>query len=196
VISKATTAALTITLNAPATAGTIELGNSGDANLGYTLSGSGTNMLTLNNSGTAATIIVTDGTHTIDAPVALADNLTVSGSGTLAFGASSSITGSGKSLTMAGVDGKLILSGTGGYTGGTIVSAGTLVLSSNTALPDGSSLTVGNAGAFPGPVVPAPAASPALAGAAPAGVTPVPEPGTLALLAAAAALFVVYRRRR
>ena len=37
----------------------------------------------------------------------------------------------------------LILSGTNAYSGGTIVDAGTLVLTSGSALPDGSSLTVG-----------------------------------------------------
>ena len=54
--------------------------------MGYTLSGSGANTLTLNNSGSGATIAVANGSHAINAPVVLADNLTVSGSGTLAFG--------------------------------------------------------------------------------------------------------------
>ena len=44
---------------------------------------------------------------------------------------------------------------TNGYTGGTTVSNGTLILTNNEALADGTSLTVGNASAFaPAPVVP------------------------------------------
>ena len=45
--------------------------------------------------------------------------------------------------------GTLILSGTGdNYTGGTVVEAGNLVVTSNTALPQGQSLTVGAGGVF------------------------------------------------
>ena len=77
-----TTAAVTITLNAPVTLGRSQFGNSGSASVGYTLSGSGSKNLTLNNSGSGTTITVTDGSHAIDVPVVLAGNLVVTSGGT------------------------------------------------------------------------------------------------------------------
>ena len=71
----------------------------------------------------------------------------------------------------------MILSGTNSYSGGTIVSDGTLTVVSDAALADGTSLTVGTGGMFGSDSL---AASPA--------ATAVPEPGTLVLLAAAALL--------
>ncbi len=57
----------------------------------------------MNNSGSGATITVTDGSHAIAAPVVLADNLTVSNSGTLTFDSAGSISDSGThSLTVNG----------------------------------------------------------------------------------------------
>ena len=50
-------------------------------------------------------------------------------------------------LSLSG-DGQLILSGTDNYTGGTTVSGGTLYVTKSSALPDGSSLTVGAGGVF------------------------------------------------
>jgi autotransporter-associated beta strand protein len=78
-------------------------------------------------------------------------------------------------------NGTLVLSGTDTYTGGTIVAQGTLIVQNAKAIADGTSLTVGNALAFPAPVVPASA---------------VPEPGTWAILAAGIACLMVYRRGR
>jgi len=175
VFSISTTAALTITLDKPQTVGTLLLGNLGNASVGYTLTGTGTNTLTLNNSGSGASITVTDGIHAINAPVILADNLLVSGSGTLAFSNSSSITGS-YSLTMSGL-GTLILSGSDNYAGGTNVTAGTLIVTNNTALPTGTGLTVGAGGTFI--FDPSAAGSPVATSSAAAAV---PEPSTLALL--------------
>jgi autotransporter-associated beta strand protein len=77
--------------------------------------------------------------------------------------------------------GTLYLSGTNTYSGGTTVNGGSLVVTNNAALADGSSLTVGNASLFSAPVVPSPVAS-----AAAVPISPVPEPNTLGLLAAAA----------
>ena len=74
-INASTTASLTITLDKPQTVALLQLGNSGSATVGYTVSGTGTNTLTFNNAGNGATISVTDGTHAINAPVVLADNL-------------------------------------------------------------------------------------------------------------------------
>ena len=70
VINASTTSATTITLDAPQTVGTLLLGNSASAGTGYTISGS--NTLTLDNSGITATITVANGTHAISAPVEIA----------------------------------------------------------------------------------------------------------------------------
>ena len=69
--------------------------------------------------------------------------------------------------------GMLILSGENTYGGGTIVTSGTLDVASSSALLDGSSLTVGEN-------------VPSIFGDAVQGVHAVPEPTTLALLAARA----------
>ena len=145
VINASTTASLTVTLDSPETVGVLILGNSPSTNVGYTLKGSGSNTLTFNNAPNDALITVTNGSHVIEAPVVLADDLVVSGSGTLDFDGASTITG-GFSLTMNGAGGTLILSGTDTFTGGVVVNAGTLILASATALRDGSSLTVGAGG--------------------------------------------------
>ncbi|MGA2257975.1 MAG: alkaline phosphatase family protein [Thermoguttaceae bacterium] len=198
VINASTTATLTITLDAPVTLGTLLLG-AGTPGVGYTLSGSGSNMLTFSNTSnnTAATITVVDGSHVIDAPVVLADNLVMAGGGanswTLSFGTASSITdnGAGRSLTLSGIGGTLILSGSDNYTGGTILTAGTLVVTSRTALPAGSSLTVGGTYIFD----PSQAVS---SGSVSSGAAAVPEPTTSALLGVGALglLGCAWRKRR
>jgi autotransporter-associated beta strand protein len=80
-----------------------------------------------------------------------------------------------------------ILSGTSSYSGGTVVSGGTAVVTSVHGLADGSNLTVGNLAAF-APVVPAESLA----------ATAVPEPRTIALLSAVtiACLGCWSRRRR
>jgi autotransporter-associated beta strand protein len=178
-----TTAERTITLNSPQTVGMLRFGNSGSPSVGYALSGSGSKNLTLNNAGNGATITVTDGSHVINAPVILADNLVVTTGGTdpwmLGFGTSSSISdydNGGYSLTMNGVGGTLILSGSNTYGGATNVNAGTLIVTNSTALPDGTGLVVG-----PGAALifdPSTAAAPAAAST----ISAVPELGTLPLL--------------
>ena len=139
----APTAPLTVTLDIPLTLGTLTLGNSNSSSVGYTLSGSGANTLTLNNSGRGATISVTNGSHAINAAVVLADNLVVSGSGTLAFG-SAGITnnGGGYSLTMNGTGGTLILGGSNTYSGGTILNAGILQAGNNSPGSEHAALAV------------------------------------------------------
>ena len=169
--------------------------------MGYTLSGNGSNMLTFSNTSnnTAATITVADGRHVIDAPVVLADNLVVTTDGTnpwtLSFGTTSSITdnGSGFSLTMNGSSGTLILSGSDSYRGGTIVDAGTLIVTSNNAIPPGTSLTIGAGGTF---VFDSSMAGAAITSSAAAEVNPVPEPGTLVLLSVAVCSAAVGQRIR
>jgi autotransporter-associated beta strand protein len=191
VINAPTSTRLTVTLDGPQTVGTLLLGNSASASVGYALIGSGSNMLTLDNSGSGAAIVVTDGTHIINAPVVLADNLVVTGSGTLEFGGSSTITetGGSRSLTMDGAGGTLILSGSDNYTGGTIVSAGTLVLNSIGAIADGTNLTVGNVLAFDSAAAAGSSDVLSLSGSS------VPEPGTLGHFLAGVLAAVVGRRR-
>jgi autotransporter-associated beta strand protein len=182
--SGSATASLTVTLDAPQTVGTLQFGNSGSTSTSYTLGGS---TLTLNNSGgSASTLTVLNGTHAISAPEEIAGGSLVvseSGSGILTISGNVSDDGNGRSLTLTGDGtGRLVLSGTNTYSGGTNVEAGTLTVDDSGALLDGSTLTVGAA-----------ASSLFAASAAPAAVVPtanvavaaVPEPGTLALLAAA-----------
>ena len=128
---------ISVTLDSTQTVGTLMLGSSNAASV--TISGTGGNTLILNDLGSGATVSAMGGSHEIDAPVVLAENLTVSGGGTLTFGTASSITDNGSqySLTMSGTDGTLILSGSNNYSGGTNVDAGTLIVTSPAALPDG-----------------------------------------------------------
>ena len=124
----------------------------------------------------------------------------LSGSGTVnidvgqtgAFTAAAPIGGGGSLLKLGG--GTLTLSGTDSYTGGTNVFNGTLIVATPQAIKDGTSLYVGSAPAAPGffaPVVPTSELSTATVAAA-----TVPEPGTLALLAACAAAASLALRRR
>ena len=86
------------------------------------------------------------------------------------------------------------LTWTTSYSGGTIVQAGTLIVTNNAALPDGTSLTIGAGAALV--FDPSTAAGPAVAVAGEIAV--VPEPGTFGLLAAGAAMagWTACRRKR
>jgi autotransporter-associated beta strand protein len=189
VINSPSASPLTITLDSPQTVGIIKLGSTSSA--AVTISRTGDNVLTLDGWGSGATVSVLSGSHDIEAPVVLADALTINGSGTLAFGASSSITDNGSqySLTMSSTDGTLILSGTNTYGGGTNILGGTLIATSPAALPDGSALSIGTSGAFAAPILGSSAVPPEQA------VSNVPEPATFGLLAVSAALAVAARMR-
>ncbi|MGO9110076.1 MAG: autotransporter-associated beta strand repeat-containing protein, partial [Thermoguttaceae bacterium] len=103
---------------------------------------------------------------------------------------SGSISGTGMEVIKAG-SGTLVLSGSNTYSGGTYVTDGKLIVAASDALLDGSSLFVGaNAVSAFGTVVPADVSAPA-ASSLPA---PVPEPGTLSLLAAVVCGAAVYHR--
>ncbi|MGO9111612.1 MAG: beta strand repeat-containing protein [Thermoguttaceae bacterium] len=88
----------------------------------------------------------------------------------------------------------LILSGSNNYRGSTTVNAGTLVVTSDSALPNGTSLSVGAGGTL--------IFDPSQAGAAPitslaaSQIDPLPEPGTFVLFAAAVCGAAVYQRLR
>jgi fibronectin-binding autotransporter adhesin len=116
--------------------------------------------------------------------------LTVSQSITTTFGGSIDDGPVNRLALLLTGTGTLILSGTNDYSGGTIVDAGTLIVDDASALLDGSSLTVGQgASSLFGPALRGPP-SPGGA-AAPAGAAAVPEPQTLALLAAGAAILLM-----
>jgi fibronectin-binding autotransporter adhesin len=176
--------AIIVTLDGPQTAGALDF----SASEGYTLAAGNGGSLTLTNS---ATVMLLSGTHTISAPVEIAlGGLVISASNASVLNISGNISddNGAESLTLAGDGtGQLILSGSNTYGGGTIVNAGTLVVDTSTALPDGSSLFVGQGASSEFSFAPAGTMyswSTAIS-AAPAGVVAVPEPGTLVLLAAA-----------
>jgi autotransporter-associated beta strand protein len=92
----------------------------------WILQGTGSTGLTLAGTGSnPAAITVISGTHWVQAPILLDSNLVVSSSGSLTLGGNLSDGGLAKSLTLNG-GGELILSGSNSYSGGTIVTAGTL----------------------------------------------------------------------
>jgi autotransporter-associated beta strand protein len=98
-----------------------------------------------------------------------------------------------ESLEVNNAMGLVTLAGTSTYSGGTYVLNGTLVVDNSYGIQDGSNLYIGSGvGAF-GDVIPA-----STVPASTAAAVVVPEPGTLALLLAGAALagFGVWRKRR
>ena len=147
---------------------------------------------------------------------------TPSAAATLTISGSIGQTGGSASLSLDG-PGTLVLSGSNSYQGGTLVNSGTMFVSSNEAIPDNTSLSVA-AGAtlifsstpLQSPIVPSsivPSSQSSSAGLftaassqsasaalsqpwAATAVEVVPEPSTLALLAAGAVLLAIYRRRR
>ena len=198
VLNATTRSDVTVTLDAPQTVGTLEFGNpGGNPATGYILSGA--NSLTLDNSGNAAVVSATEGTHEILAAIELNGSVSVSLSGNslLAIGGDISENVAGTTLTLGGDgSGELILSGSNSYTGGTIVASGTLAVTAATALPEGSSLTIGAGGTFI--FDPTASAAPLSVDSAAGIVQAVPEPGALALLAVVGVLAVaaLVRSRR
>jgi autotransporter-associated beta strand protein len=151
--------------------------------------GSGTLTLTGSNSFTGATGVM-GGTlqignggsgASIGGTTAIVDNAALAFDIADTSTVSSPISGAG-ALAMIG-GGTLVLSGTNSYAGGTTVANGTVIATNNEAIADGTDLTVGNASLFSAPVV----ASAAV---------PVPEPGTIALVAMAVGVASLYRKSR
>ncbi|MGA2256052.1 MAG: right-handed parallel beta-helix repeat-containing protein [Thermoguttaceae bacterium] len=94
----------------------------------------------VNNSSAIETVnlplMLIGGSHTLNAV-----------SGNLTIGGPISESGGANSIVKTGT-GSVILSGANSYSGGTIVSGGTLIVTNASALPAGSSLTVGAGGTF------------------------------------------------
>ena len=203
VVGTATNSTVSITLDTPQTLGTLVFSNTGgNSSAGYSLDAgtAGTGSLTLDNSGTAQ-IVVNAGNHAITAPVYLVGgDLAVSASDNSVLTITGSISqDTTRNLTLGGDGtGELVLSGTNnlGGSGATVtVSAGTLVLNNSQAIADGTNLTVGDATFFGAPHV---RLGEAVASSAPGGLglTPVPEPATLVLLAACLGTTLIHGRRR
>jgi autotransporter-associated beta strand protein len=190
--------------------GTLKVGNASALGSGsLTLSGGeldldGFNVAIPTLSGAGGTVMTSTGSPT----------LTVNGSGSGSY--YGSITGSGLNLVKSG-GGMLILDGSNSYTGGTTVTGGLLEIASAGSLPSGTRLTIGTGagvvfdagiagiGAGDASVSGQTAQAMASSAAPVAGgsnldsgtTTPVPEPGTLAsVLAAALGLGLSQLRRK
>ena len=164
---------------------------------GYTLTG-GSLTFDAGPTGTAA-VIVGSGTHSIASVITLASSTSIAPAAgaqlTLAGNISDGANGP-RPLVLADA-GTLILSGTDNtYSGGTIVGAGELIANNSGAIQDGSSLVVGAGGMFI--FDPTATGTPVAATCSngPSQISPVPEPGTIALLLAALASAAIYRRFR
>ncbi len=116
------------------------------ASVGYTLSGVGSNLLTMDYGGAGATITVTDGTHAINAPIVLNDNLTISNSGSLTVGGAIA-NGSNGPMGITVTSGNLVLGGSNTYSGGTTISGGTVTLAHRLAVQN-STVNVSAGGAL------------------------------------------------
>ena len=95
----------------------------------------------LNDGANSATLTVATGSDTIGAAVILDSSVTMLPAAGSKLTVSGGISGAG-GLTV-NAPGTVVLTGANSYRGGTVVSAGRLVLTNSSAIPDGSSLTVG-----------------------------------------------------
>ncbi len=163
----------------------------------------GGGLLTLDNGSFPAAVTVSGSGHTIGNSVTVALNsdawITTSGSSD-SLGISGDIDdGTASHAIVKDGLGTLILSGSNGYTGGTSLMAGTLIVDSSAALLEGSGLIVGaGASTFGFSTAAAPLSGGQSSAALPGGMSvAVPEPATLLLLIAGGflAIFVVRRPR-
>ena len=159
--------------------------------------GGGAGTLVLGTASQSGSMAVTSGgSNTINATLVLDGNVGVNAASgaVLTLAGSVSDNGLGYGLTLTG-NGDLVLSGTAGYSGETVVDSGTLILTSPIAIPSGNALIVGaNNASVPlgllATFAPAGGSSPAVQS-----VSAVPEPSALALLAVAALAVGIAARR-
>jgi autotransporter-associated beta strand protein len=134
------TAARTITLDGDKTIGTLTF-NSPNS---FTISpGSGGSIL-LNNSGSAAILTVSQGSHSIAVPMQFQSSVTMTANAAAGLNVSGAISGVG-ALTKTGV-GALLLSGANSYAGGTTINAGTLLVANSSGSGTGSGAVAVNSG--------------------------------------------------
>ncbi len=119
------TAARSITLDGPKTVGVLSF----DSPNSFAITAGTGGDLTLDNSGAGATVTIKQGSHSVWAPVSLADNATidVTGSFALTGGLNNS---SGKSITKTGT-GILTISGTQSHGSGAVLNANAGVMNLN-----------------------------------------------------------------
>jgi autotransporter-associated beta strand protein len=167
---------------------------------GYLLAQGSGGAITLDNGASPVTVTVTHGSQTISAPLELLSDVAFApaSGGSLTVSGDIDDSGSGKNLAVTDA-GSVTLSGTNTYLGVTSVSAGTLEFSGVASMPAAgvllvedngvvnfdSGLGVAGAGSFALPLAHASHVSAASATVTAGTIAPVPEPGTLALLAAA-----------
>ncbi len=106
----------------------------------------GSGQLQLNNGSSDATITVSAASQTIAAPVQLVSYTAIDPAASATLTISGGISGTG-ALAIDG-EGTVIFTGTNSYQGGTSVSAGTLVVTTPSAIAANTSLTVGAGGTF------------------------------------------------
>jgi autotransporter-associated beta strand protein len=157
--------------------------------------------LTLDNTNYGnARITVSQGAQTLRVPLALASNLTISAAAgttlTLTNDLSESV--AGRTITLDGL-GTVVLSGTNHVTGTVKVSKGTLDITSGLAAHPGNDLVIEGGGqlVFAVDLILGAGSSAAARHVPAVEVSPVPEPGTLALAAVGALAIVgMWLRRR
>jgi autotransporter-associated beta strand protein len=128
-----------------------------NATTSYTIAPGSGGSVTLQ-SASGATVSVVSGNHSITAPLVLASATTFSSAASAKLTIGGNISGVG-GFTKSG-SGVVELSGGNTYGGGTVVAAGKLIVNNASALPDGGSLTVGNASLFASPPAQAALAAP------------------------------------
>lgn len=120
ILNKALSSPASITLDGNKTVGGLTLNSAN----GYTIAAGSGGTLSLNSGVSQASIIVTSGSHTISAPVALASNTVASTDSGTGLTVSGQISGTG-SLTKSGT-GSLDLDSANTYSGGTTITGGSV----------------------------------------------------------------------
>ena len=134
-----------------------------------------------------ASVVVSGGTQTIDSAIILASSASFGPQAGTQLTLGGNISGNNMALSLID-SGTLILGGTANsYTGGTYVEEGALYVNNSAAIYDGTSLTVGAGGTFifDSTVSGSPSETTYDRTVSDSVIAPVPEPGTLVLLAAA-----------